>query len=105
LLPAFPGLDTHKAALDYGVKFSGCTVHFVRAELDHGPIILQAVVPILQDDTEDSLAARILEAEHKVYPQAVRLIAEGRVNVMDEKVFVVDAKTPSETLINPSPRS
>ena len=88
LLPAFPGLDTHQKAIDYGVKFTGCTVHFVRAEMDHGPIILQAAVPVLQDDTEETLAARVLGAEHKIYPEAVRLIAENRVNVMDEKVFV-----------------
>jgi phosphoribosylglycinamide formyltransferase-1 len=88
LLPAFPGLDTHKKALEYGVKVAGCTVHFVRAEMDHGPIILQAAVPVLQDDTEETLAARILKEEHELYPQAVLLIAEGRVNVMEEKVFV-----------------
>jgi len=91
LLPAFPGLDTHRQAIDYGVKFAGCTVHFVRAEMDHGPIILQAVVPVLQDDTEETLAARVLEAEHKTYPEAIRLIAEHRVNVMNEKVFVTGA--------------
>ena len=91
LLPAFPGLDTHQKAIDYGVKFAGCTVHFTRAEMDHGPIILQAAVPVLQDDTADTLAARVLEAEHKIYPEAVRLIAEGRVNVIDEKVFVTGA--------------
>jgi len=91
LLPAFPGLATHKQALDYGVKFHGCTVHFVRAEMDHGPIILQAAVPVMPDDTEESLAARVLESEHKIYPEAVRLIAEGRVNVLDEKVFVTGA--------------
>jgi phosphoribosylglycinamide formyltransferase-1 len=88
LLPAFPGLDTHQKAIDYGVKFAGCTVHFVRAEMDHGPVILQAAVPVLQDDTEETLAARVLEAEHKTYPEAVRLIADHRVNILDEKVFV-----------------
>lgn len=88
LLPAFPGLDTHQKAIDYGVKFAGCTVHFVRAEMDHGPIILQAAVPVHQDDNEESLATRVLAEEHKLYPQAVRLIAENRVNVLDEKVFV-----------------
>lgn len=90
LLPAFPGLDTHQKAIDYGVKFAGCTVHFVRAEMDHGPIILQAAVPVLQDDNEPSLAARVLEAEHKIYPEAVRLIAEHRVNIIDEKVFITN---------------
>jgi phosphoribosylglycinamide formyltransferase-1 len=88
LLPAFPGLDTHQKALEYGVKFAGCTVHFVRAEMDHGPIILQAAVPVLQDDTEETLSARVLAAEHQIYPEAVRLIAENRVNVLNEKVFV-----------------
>lgn len=90
LLPAFPGLDTHQKAIDYGVKFAGCTVHFVRAEMDHGPIILQAAVPVLQDDTEEALAARVLEAEHKIYPEAVRLIADRRVNIIDEKVFITN---------------
>jgi phosphoribosylglycinamide formyltransferase-1 len=91
LLPAFPGLDTHRQALDCGVKIAGCTVHFVRAELDHGPIILQAAVPVLQDDTEETLAARILEAEHRIYPEAVRLIADNRVNVVGERVFISGA--------------
>jgi phosphoribosylglycinamide formyltransferase-1 len=102
LLPAFPGLHTHKAALDYGVKFAGCTVHFVRAEMDHGPIIAQAAVPVNQDDTEESLAARILELEHRIYPHAVSLIAEKRVNVINEKVFIVDAHMPDVGLINPA---
>lgn len=91
LLPAFPGLDTHRQALDYGVKLAGCTVHFVRAAMDHGPIILQAAVPVLQDDTDESLAARVLEAEHRIYPEAVRLIADRRVNVIDERVFITNA--------------
>jgi len=101
LLPAFAGLDVHQRAIDHGVKFSGCTVHFVRAELDHGPIILQAVVPVLPDDSEETLAARVLETEHKIYPQAVRFIAENRVNVMDERVFITGVATPPETLISP----
>ncbi len=88
LLPAFPGLNTHLKAIEYGVKFAGCTVHFVRAEMDHGPIIAQASVPVLPEDTEDSLAARVLEAEHKIYPESVRLIADGRVNIMNERVFI-----------------
>ncbi len=102
LLPAFPGLHTHKAALDYGVKFAGCTVHFVRAEMDHGPIIIQAAVPVLADDSEETLAARILKAEHKAYPQAVRLIAEGRVNIINEKVFITDAGQLPPIVFNPS---
>ncbi|MDD3030449.1 MAG: phosphoribosylglycinamide formyltransferase [Alphaproteobacteria bacterium] len=91
LLPAFPGVDVHQKVLDYGAKVTGCTVHFVRAEMDHGPIILQAVVPVLDNDTEEVLAARVLEAEHKAYPSAVRLIAEGCVNVFNERTFI--AKT------------
>ena len=102
LLPAFPGLDTHKKALDYGAKFTGCTVHFVRAEMDHGPIIIQAAVPVLPGDTEESLSARVLEAEHKIYPDAVRLIAEGRVNIIEERVLVTGVETSIEATINPS---
>lgn len=88
LLPAFPGLDTHQKALDYGVKLAGCTIHFVRPEMDHGPIIAQAAVPVLDDDTVESLAARVLGEEHRLYPHVVRLIADGRVNVLNEKVFI-----------------
>jgi phosphoribosylglycinamide formyltransferase 1 len=101
LLPAFPGLDTHKKALNYGVKFTGCTVHFVRTEMDHGPIIIQAVVPVLPDDNEDTLAVRVLEAEHKIYPQAVQMIAEGHVNIFGEKVFIAGAQSPAESISNP----
>ena len=100
LLPSFPGLHVQQQAIDYGAKFSGCTVHFVRAEMDHGPIIVQAAVPVLADDTEDTLAARIFESEHKIYPQALRWIGEGRVNVMDEKCFVGGVSKP-ESIINP----
>jgi len=101
LLPAFPGLDTHKKALEYGVKFAGCTVHFTRAEMDHGPIIAQAAVPVLPDDTETTLAARVLEAEHRIYPLAVRLIAEGRVNIHAERAFIANATAPKESALNP----
>lgn len=101
LLPAFPGLDTHQKAIDYGAKFAGCTVHFVRAEMDHGPIILQAAVPVSPEDTEETLAARVLVAEHQVYPEAVRLIAENRVNVFEEKAFVIDTEAPSSSSVNP----
>jgi phosphoribosylglycinamide formyltransferase-1 len=79
LLPAFPGLHVQKKALDYGVKFSGCTVHFVDEGCDTGPIIIQAVVPVMDDDTEETLSARILEQEHKIYPEAIRLIAEEKI--------------------------
>ena len=84
LLPAFPGLDTHQRALDAGVKLHGCTVHFVRTAMDSGPIIAQAAVPVLPDDTPDALAARVLEAEHVLYPKALALVAAGRVRVVDE---------------------
>jgi phosphoribosylglycinamide formyltransferase-1 len=81
LLPAFPGLHAQQQALDYGVKYSGCTVHFVDCGTDTGPIILQTVVPVLQDDTEDSLSARIQAEEHRTFPEAVRLFIEGRILV------------------------
>lgn len=90
LLPKFKGLHTHEAALAAGEAEHGCTVHFVRAGLDDGPTILQAAVPVLNDDTPETLAARVLEQEHTLYPRAVRLYAEGRVNVMDEQVFITN---------------
>lgn len=101
LLPAFPGLDVQRKAIEYGVRFSGCTVHFVRAEMDHGPIILQAAVPVLQDDDEHALAARILKSEHVIYPLAVRYIAENRVNVHNERAFVTGVEVSEEGAINP----
>ena len=91
LLPSFPGLHVQQKAIDWGVRFSGCTVHFVAAEVDMGPIILQAVVPVLQDDTEDTLAARILVEEHRIYPESVRLYFEGRVEVRGRRVFILEA--------------
>lgn len=81
LLPAFPGLHAQQQAIDYGVKFSGCTVHFVDSGTDTGPIILQAVVPVLQDDTEEILSARIQVEEHRTFPEAVKLFIEGRISV------------------------
>ncbi len=81
LLPSFPGLDAQKRALEHGVKLSGCTVHFVTERVDEGPIIIQAAVPILEGDTPETLAARILVEEHKIYPKAVQLYAEGRLKV------------------------
>jgi len=81
LLPSFKGVHVHEQALAAGVKFSGCTVHFVVPELDSGPIVEQAVVPVLPGDTPDSLAARVLEQEHKIYPHALRLVAEGKVKL------------------------
>lgn len=86
LLPAFPGLDAAGQALRYGVKQSGCTVHFVDEECDQGPIVAQAAVPVLDDDTEDTLAARILEQEHRIYPEAVRLFFEGRLALEGRRV-------------------
>jgi len=88
LLPEFPGLDTHARALAAGMRFSGCTVHFVRPEMDSGPIIVQAAVPVLPGDDAECLAARVLEAEHRAYPLALRLIAEGRVRVEGECVTI-----------------
>ena len=90
LLPSFPGLHVQQKAIDWGVRYSGCTVHFVAAEVDMGPIILQAVVPVLQDDTEETLAARILVEEHRIYPEAVRLYFEGRIEVRGRRVFVLE---------------
>ena len=90
LLPSFPGLHVQQKAIDWGVRFSGCTVHFVAAEVDMGPIILQAVVPVLQDDTEETLAARILVEEHKIYPEAVRLYFGGRIEVRGRRVFILE---------------
>ncbi|MBD0415756.1 phosphoribosylglycinamide formyltransferase [Oryzicola mucosus] len=78
LLPSFKGLDTHRRALEAGVRIHGCTVHFVTAEMDDGPIIAQAAVPVLSDDTEATLTARVLKAEHRIYPLALRLVAEGK---------------------------
>ncbi|MCK9420732.1 MAG: phosphoribosylglycinamide formyltransferase [Nitrospirae bacterium] len=102
LLPAFPGLHVQKAALDHGVKFSGCTVHFVEEGMDTGPIIIQAVVPILDNDTVDSLSERILKQEHKIYSRAIHLYAEGRLKIDGRRVFVTDGRTDSdEFLLNP----
>lgn len=86
LLPAFPGLHTHARALEAGAKISGCTVHFVRPQMDTGPIVAQAAVPVVPGDTEESLAARVLSAEHRLYPHALRLVASGAVRVEGEIV-------------------
>ncbi len=102
LLPSFPGLHVHKKAITYGAKFSGCTVHFVDEGVDTGPIIIQAVVPVLDDDTEDSLSERILKQEHKIYSRAIQLFAEGRLTIKGRRVFV-DGETAKkdESLMNP----
>jgi phosphoribosylglycinamide formyltransferase-1 len=88
LLPAFPGLHVQRKALEYGVKYSGCTVHFVDEGCDTGPIILQAVVPVLDSDTEETLSARILEQEHKIYPEAIRLFSEGKLKIEGRRVKI-----------------
>ncbi len=87
LLPSFPGLESQKQALDYGVKFAGCTVHFVDENLDAGPIMLQAVVPIEDNDTEDSLSARILQEEHRIYSEAVKIVLEGKFKIEGRRVI------------------
>ena len=102
LLPAFKGLDTHERVLASGVRVTGCTVHFVRAAVDDGPIVVQAVVPVYPDDEAASLADRVLTVEHQCYPLAVRLIAEGRVRVVDERVVIDGVATPDATLLNPA---
>jgi phosphoribosylglycinamide formyltransferase-1 len=89
LMPSFPGLHVQQKAIDWGVRFSGATVHFVSAEVDMGPIILQAVVPVMRDDTEETLAARILVEEHKIYPESVRLFFEGKLEVRGRCVFIL----------------
>ncbi len=102
LLPAFKGIDAHEQAIASGVRFSGCTVHFVRAEVDSGPIIVQAAVPVRTDDNPETLAERVLAAEHRIYPAALRYIAEGRVRVEGERVRIDGAATPDGVSINPA---
>lgn len=102
ILPAFKGLHTHERAIEAGVRFSGCTVHFVTPEMDDGPIIAQAAVPVLQGDTPGDLAARILAEEHKLYPLAVRLIAEGRAKVAGNKVETSETGEAPSPVINPA---
>jgi phosphoribosylglycinamide formyltransferase-1 len=102
LLPAFPGLHVQKKAIEHGAKFSGCTVHFVDEDMDTGPIIIQAVVPVLDSDTEDSLSERILKQEHKIYSRAIQLYAEGKLTIKGRRVFVSDNDDKSgQFLINP----
>jgi phosphoribosylglycinamide formyltransferase-1 len=102
LLPSFPGLRVQKQAVEHGVRFSGCTVHFVNEECDEGPIIIQAAVPVFPDDTEASLAARILKQEHRIYPRAIQLYSEGRLRIEGRKVFVEGlAKEEDQFLVQP----
>jgi phosphoribosylglycinamide formyltransferase-1 len=89
LLPAFPGLHAQKQALDYGVKVTGCTVHFVDEGVDSGPVILQKAVPVIEGDNEESLSARILEQEHELYPEAVRLFCEERIKINGRRVSII----------------
>ena len=103
LLPAFPGLHVQKKAVEHGVRFSGCTVHFVNEECDEGPIIIQAVVPVYPDDTAETLAARILTHEHRIYPRAIQLYAEGRLHIVGRKVLVDRLqKDEAQVLIEPA---
>ena len=101
LLPSFPGLDVQKKAIEHGCKIAGCTVHFVTEGVDEGPIIVQAAVPIVEGDTADGLAARILEQEHRVYPHAIQLYAEGRLRVEGRRVMVAEAGSPMGGFHNP----
>ena len=103
LLPAFPGLEVQKKAVDWGAKIAGCTVHFVTEGVDEGPIIIQAAVPILEGDSAQTLSARILQQEHRIYPRAVQLYAEGRLRVEGRRVCVAGASdTEMGALVSPS---
>jgi phosphoribosylglycinamide formyltransferase-1 len=103
LLPSFPGLHTHRQALDTGVRVHGCTVHYVTPQLDHGPIIIQAAVPVLPGDSEDTLAKRVLAEEHRIYPQALRWLCEDRVTLTpDGQVNISGAHPATNTLLSPA---
>ena len=102
LLPSFPGLNVQKAAIEASVRFSGCTVHFVDSGVDTGPIIIQAVVPVLDNDTVEALSERILKEEHRIYPEAIRLIAEGSIEFKNGLVIITGAKVNAgDSLTNP----
>lgn len=102
LLPAFPGLNAQQQALKHGARITGCTVHFVDSGVDTGPIIIQAAVPVLEDDTEQTLAARILRQEHRIYPEAVRLYAEGRLRIVGRQVRILPPPaSPDDALVSP----
>jgi phosphoribosylglycinamide formyltransferase-1 len=103
LLPAFPGTHVQQQAIDYGVKFSGCTVHFADEGVDTGPVIIQAVVPVLPRDTAETLAARILREEHRIYPQAIQFYAEGKIFVSGRKVIVQDGPVMPELAVHNPP--
>lgn len=101
LLPSFKGIHVHERALEAGVRFTGCTVHFVRPEMDDGPIVVQAAVPVHGDDDADRLAARVLEAEHRIYPLALRLVAEGRVVISGNSAKITGGVSPAGFQYNP----
>ena len=103
LLPSFRGLHTHERALAEGVRIVGCTAHYVRPEMDIGPIIAQAALPVLHGDTAEVLAGRVLEAEHRIYPHALALVASGRAQVRDNKVYISEYVSSSSGLFSPSP--
>jgi len=102
LLPSFPGLHGHGDALAYGVKLTGCTVHFVDEGMDTGPVIIQAAAPVYDDDTEETLSERVLRLEHRIFPEAIRLFAEGRLEVEGRKVRVKGERSPGDFIINPT---
>ena len=101
LLPSFKGLHTHERVIEAGVRVTGCTVHFVRPEMDAGPIILQAVIPVAADDTAETLAAKTLKLEHKIYPEALKLVAEGKARVVGNIVQIEDQGKPPAAIVNP----
>jgi phosphoribosylglycinamide formyltransferase-1 len=101
ILPSFPGLHGQDQAADYGVRISGCTVHFVDEGMDTGPVIIQAAVPVRPDDTGDSLSERILKFEHKIYPEAIRLFAEGKLEISGRKVMIKDYTPSDDVVVNP----
>ncbi len=105
LLPAFPGLHVQKKALEYGCKFAGCTVHFADEGVDSGPIIIQGVVPILDNDTEDSLSQRILKVEHKIYSTAIKLYEENRLKIVGRRVLIDPPLSPEESFYATNPLS
>jgi phosphoribosylglycinamide formyltransferase-1 len=100
LLPSFPGLDVQKKAIDWGCKLAGCTVHFVTEGVDEGPIILQAAVPILDSDTPEMLASRILEQEHRIYPRAIQLFAENRLRLEGRRVLIEGGKPEGDAIVS-----
>ncbi len=101
LLPSFPGLHAQKQAVDYGVKISGCTVHFVDEGVDSGPVIIQAALPVHPDDSEDTLSERILKLEHKILPEAIRLFAQGKLRIEGRKVKILNYSLPNKYFANP----